>query len=120
MKAGSLERFGPATRAWFNSVFAAPTRVQEEGWAHIAGGNHALLLAPTGSGKTLAAFLWCLDRLTRLGPEELAGVRVLDVSPLKALAAGFPLRRSLRMVPAMQSRLSRSLPGALSIPRWDR
>src|SRR5690606_20966475 len=56
--------FSPATRAWFEASFAAPTPVQAQGWARIAAGEHALLLAPTGSGKTLAAFLWCIDRLS--------------------------------------------------------
>jgi ATP-dependent Lhr-like helicase len=78
--------FHPATRAWFERAFAAPTPVQAEGWAQIAAGRHALLIAPTGSGKTLAAFLWGIDRLGRLDDESPRGVRVLYVSPLKALA----------------------------------
>ena len=59
-----FERFRPATRAWFESTFEAPTQAQAEGWRAIAAGRHTLIHAPTGSGKTLAAFLWCLDRLT--------------------------------------------------------
>ncbi|HEX9102047.1 MAG TPA: DEAD/DEAH box helicase, partial [Polyangia bacterium] len=55
---------------------------------------HTLLLAPTGSGKTLAAFLACLDRVTQLGPAAEPGVRVLYVSPLKALA--YDVERNLR------------------------
>jgi hypothetical protein len=53
----AVEGFGPATRAWFAARFGVPTDVQRRGWAHIAAGEHALLIAPTGSGKTLAAFL---------------------------------------------------------------
>ena len=49
--------FSPAVRAWFEASFDEPTPAQEQGWAAIANGNHALILAPTGSGKTLAAFL---------------------------------------------------------------
>ena len=49
--------FGQATETWFRETFAEPTPVQRRGWAAIAEGAHALLLAPTGSGKTLAAFL---------------------------------------------------------------
>src|SRR5581483_3204714 len=84
----AVARFGPATRAWFTGAFAAPTVAQEEGWRAIAGGRHALVVAPTGSGKTLAAFLWALDRLaTRVrDPDASEGVRVVYVSPLKALA----------------------------------
>lgn len=90
----ALAAFGPATRAWFADAFAAPTPVQTRGWPPIARGEHALLLAPTGSGKTLAAFLACLDRLTQLPPAADPGVRVLYVSPLKALA--YDIERNLR------------------------
>ena len=57
-----LAPFAPAARAWFEASFDAPTPVQAQGWARIAAGEHALLIAPTGSGKTLAAFFWCIDR----------------------------------------------------------
>jgi ATP-dependent Lhr-like helicase len=95
-----LELFRPATRAWFRSTFAEPTQAQAEGWRAIAAGSHTLIHAPTGSGKTLAAFLWCLDRLTgelpRLGPDgrPKPGVRVLYISPLKALT--YDVERNLR------------------------
>ncbi len=90
-----LSEFDPATQRWFSGAFESPTPVQEQGWASIASGKHALLLAPTGSGKTLAAFLWCIDRLYRLPLEEReGGVRVLYVSPLKALA--YDIERNLR------------------------
>ena len=59
---------------------------QTLGWGPIAKGESTLLLAPTGSGKTLAAFLVAIDRLL-FGPARTEpGVRVLYVSPLKALA----------------------------------
>jgi ATP-dependent Lhr-like helicase len=86
--------FRPATQAWFDSAFAAPSEVQQRGWAAITAGQHALLVAPTGSGKTLAAFLAALDRLAALPPDAAPGVRVLYVSPLKALAAD--IERNLR------------------------
>ncbi len=88
-----MEAFGPATRAWFERSFAAPTLVQARGWASIARGAHSLLVAPTGSGKTLAAFLSCLDRLLH-APPVTPGVRVLYVSPLKALV--YDVERNLR------------------------
>src|SRR4029079_8108466 len=78
----SLEVFRPETRAWFERNFAAPTTAHEEGWPAIAGGSHVLIQAPTGSGKTLAAFLSAIDRLTA---SPGTGLRVLYVSPLKAL-----------------------------------
>jgi ATP-dependent Lhr-like helicase len=94
-----LARFAPPVAAWFRDAFAAPTRAQVEGWAAIAGGGHVLLHAPTGSGKTLAAFLWGLDRLVRTpAPPRTAAagasVRILYVSPLKALT--YDVERNLR------------------------
>src|SRR5438067_2182455 len=77
-----LSLFRPETRAWFERNFAAPTPAQDKGWPAIAGGGHVLIQAPTGSGKTLAAFLSAIDRLTA---EPGAGLRLLYVSPLKAL-----------------------------------
>jgi ATP-dependent Lhr-like helicase len=90
-----LERFGPATRAWFETAFAAPTPAQEGAWQAIAAGRHALVVAPTGSGKTLAAFLSSLDRLAATPATDPARrCRVLYVSPLKALAVD--VERNLR------------------------
>ncbi len=94
-----LARFAPPVAAWFRGAFAAPTKAQVDGWAAIAAGGHVLLHAPTGSGKTLAAFLWGLDRLVRT-PEPPrtaaagASVRILYVSPLKALT--YDVERNLR------------------------
>ncbi|HET7473774.1 MAG TPA: DEAD/DEAH box helicase [Candidatus Limnocylindrales bacterium] len=89
-----LAPFSPAVRAWFESSFAAPTQAQAEGWAAIAGGRHTLIHAPTGSGKTLAAFLWTLDRLANEPRPDAKTVRVLYVSPLKALT--YDVERNLR------------------------
>ncbi len=92
---GALDRFDPATRAWFAQAFAAPTPAQERGWDAIAGGAHTLIHAPTGSGKTLAAFLWALDRLATSAPVPAKErCRVLYVSPLKALA--YDVERNLK------------------------
>jgi ATP-dependent Lhr-like helicase len=88
----ALAGFGGATRAWFARRFAEATAVQRGGWPAIRRGEHALLCAPTGSGKTLAAFLACLDRLAHT-PAAGTGVRVLYVSPLKALA--YDIERNL-------------------------
>ncbi len=92
----ALERLSPPTRAWFEAAFSAPTAAQQGAWTAIAGGRHALVVAPTGSGKTLAAFLWALDRLASTPPpqDKLKRCRVLYVSPLKALAVD--IERNLR------------------------
>jgi ATP-dependent helicase Lhr and Lhr-like helicase len=92
-KPSALERFSPITSAWFRKTFDAPTPAQEQGWNAIASGEHTLVLAPTGSGKTLAAFLWALDRL-HANPSDKPGVRVLYISPLKALI--YDVERNLR------------------------
>ncbi|HJS73132.1 MAG TPA: DEAD/DEAH box helicase, partial [Vicinamibacteria bacterium] len=89
-----MDSFRPAVRAWFESVHRSPTRVQREGWPVLASGRNALLIAPTGSGKTLAAFLWAIDRVSRLDPGASPGVRILYVSPLKALV--YDVERNLR------------------------
>src|SRR5882672_76574 len=97
------EDFHPVIQRWWNSRFRdaagavlPPTDAQLEGWRAIRSGGHALIAAPTGSGKTLAAFLVSIDALLREGLEggDLAGpvglpdeVRVIYVSPLKALSA---------------------------------
>jgi ATP-dependent helicase Lhr and Lhr-like helicase len=84
MSTDPLDLFLPPVRAWFRTRLGEPTAPQRLGWPPIAAGKHTLILAPTGSGKTLAAFLACLDHLWRQGPLP-PGVRVLYVSPLKAL-----------------------------------
>ena len=82
-----LALFLPPVREWFRAALGEPTPPQRLGWPNIAAGRHTLILAPTGSGKTLAAFLACLDQLWREGLEQPLprGVRVLYISPLKAL-----------------------------------
>jgi ATP-dependent helicase Lhr and Lhr-like helicase len=86
-----LSVFSERTRAWFEQTFDGPTPAQTKGWPVIATGTHTLIQAPTGSGKTLAAFLYAIDRLT---PSPGEGLRVLYVSPLKAL--NYDVERNLR------------------------
>src|SRR4051794_23788290 len=86
-----LSVFSPATRAWFERTFDAPTPPQERGWPAIAAGGHVLIQAPTGSGKTLTAFMSAIDRLNATPG---GGLRVLYVSPLKAL--NYDIERNLR------------------------
>lgn len=91
-----LERFSPATQAWFRGSFPAPTAAQQGAWEAISGGQDALVVAPTGSGKTLSAFLWGIDRLVRepIPEDPLHRCRVLYISPMKALAVD--VERNLR------------------------
>ena len=81
--------FHPVVQQWFTTEVGQPTEAQLRAWAAIAGGAHTLIAAPTGSGKTLAAFLTAINALLeesqrRPLPDE---VRVVYVSPLKALSA---------------------------------
>ncbi len=84
---GPLAEFHPVVQAWFTKRFQEPSPPQQMGWPPISEGHHTLILAPTGSGKTLAAFLWAINHLVeqRLREVLTPGVRILYVSPLKAL-----------------------------------
>ncbi|MDO5671040.1 MAG: ATP-dependent helicase [Corynebacterium sp.] len=120
-----LGRFRPQVATWFEEVFAAPTPVQEAAWSAISGGDHALVVAPTGSGKTLAAFLWALNNLVeREGQLALpgtgtggasrsdGGVKVLYISPLKALGVDVEnnLRAPLTGIARVAQRLGLDVP----------
>ena len=117
----ALAAFHPTLASWFTQTFGSPTPVQLEAWASIMDNQHTLIAAPTGSGKTLAALLPCLDKLVRdkinavqdPGRTWTPGVRVLYVTPLKALnndiqyhLVGFiealepSLRRRFRSIPS--------------------
>ena len=98
----ALDILSPRTRTWFERAFAEPTPAQLLGWPAIASGDHVLIQAPTGSGKTLAAFLVGIDRLNETPGE---GLRLLYVSPLKAL--NYDIERNLRSpLAGLDSKLS--------------
>ena len=118
-----LGRFHPQVATWFEEVFAEPTEVQEQAWKSISEGENTLVVAPTGSGKTLAAFLWSLNSLVeRAGQQALpidgaersthGGVRVLYISPLKALGVDVEnnLRAPLAGIARVAQRLGRDMP----------
>jgi len=101
-----LVSFLTPVRAWFEETFGQPTPPQAQGWPVIQSGEHTLILAPTGSGKTLAAFLWGIDQLfrelaaqhnstTTSKQANAAGVRLVYISPLKAL--NNDIHRNLRL-----------------------
>ena len=121
------ESFSQATRTWFSDAFpTGPTAVQERAWAAIGQGENALVIAPTGSGKTLAAFLSAIDRLGRLDtgeaearerPEPAGGVRVVYISPLKALGAD--VERNLRRPLAGIAAVGPTLPISVGVRSGD-
>lgn len=123
MTGSILDRFHPQVAGWFQDVFAAPTAVQDQAWRAISDDENALVVAPTGSGKTLAAFLWALNSLVeRAGQQALpidgantsthGGVRVLYISPLKALGVDVEnnLRAPLAGIARVAQRLGRDMP----------
>lgn len=77
---GPLER----ARGWFARQGRAPLDFQEAMWLAYWRGESGLLNAATGSGKTLAAWLGPL--LEPDGEAAAAGIRVVWVTPLRALA----------------------------------
>ena len=97
-----LAPFSEEVRRWFSASFEGATPAQALGWRSISSGSDTIICAPTGSGKTLASFLWGIDRLARdrrdvatgKAPEPEPGVRLVYVSPLKALS--YDIERNLR------------------------
>ncbi len=112
--APELRAFAPWVQKWFGQRFGQPTLAQALGWPPIIAHENALLLAPTGSGKTLAAFLWGIDSIYRELGEGTAGqgVRLLYVSPLKALSNDIErnLREPLAGVRAAAAAMDEHLP----------
>jgi ATP-dependent Lhr-like helicase len=81
----NTHRILPAVVEWFANSIGVPTAPQSQAWPLIQDGKHVLIHSPTGTGKTLAAFLSAIDALFKQGPPTRKGVRVLYISPLKAL-----------------------------------
>ena len=110
----------PAPGPGSTALRGRPRRRPTPGWPAIAEGGHVLIQAPTGSGKTLAAFLYGIDRLDATPG---AGLRLLYISPLKAL--NYDVERNLRgPLASLRSELvSASAPGTPrsgSAASWSR
>jgi ATP-dependent Lhr-like helicase len=72
----------PVLRHWFEQRGWKPLPFQKEVWQAYAAGKSGLIHAPTGLGKTLAAWLGPV-----MAHGEESGLRVLWITPLRALAA---------------------------------
>ena len=79
-----LDRLHPALAYHVVNTLGWPRLLplQEAALAPLAGGEHALLLAPTAGGKTEAA---AFPVLSRMLAEDWRGLSVLYVCPIKAL-----------------------------------
>jgi ATP-dependent Lhr-like helicase len=93
----SLYDFHPSVQNWFGQAFESATEVQRQAWAEIRTGQDVLIAAPTGSGKTFAAFLCAINELVHESESGSLddGVRILYISPLKALSND--IERNLRL-----------------------
>ena len=90
-------------RGWFEREGRAPFAFQEEMWHAYWRGESGLLNAGTGTGKTYAA--WFGPLLQPDPAPERPGIRVLWITPLRALARDLVagLRQPLRtLAPAWQ------------------
>ncbi len=101
-----------AARAWFAGLGWLPFEFQLQVWQAMAAGQSGLLHATTGSGKTYAVWLGALLRSLQCAAvdakeaaQEKAGLRVLWLTPMRALAAD--------TTRALQPPLSALLPGWL-------
>ena len=84
MPGRTLNRLG--LEAWFEARGWEPLRFQREAWAAHLEGESGLIHAPTGVGKTLAAWGGPLLREMHDPGAVRPGIRVLWITPLRALA----------------------------------
>ncbi|MDR3688979.1 MAG: ligase-associated DNA damage response DEXH box helicase [Fimbriimonas sp.] len=91
---------------WFRSRGWAPFEFQKEVWQAYLNGESGLIHSATGTGKTLGAWLGPLAEWMRENPDENSGdhakkradapgLRVLWITPLRALAADTELSLKL-------------------------
>ena len=71
---------------WFAERGWTPFPFQREVWSAYLQGESGLIHSATGSGKTLAAFLGPVAQAQTRGDLTPSGVRVLWVTPMRALA----------------------------------
>ncbi|MGC9209103.1 MAG: ATP-dependent helicase [Nitrososphaeria archaeon] len=93
----------PLVLKWFKEKYGAFSPPQLGAIYYIHNGENVLVSSPTGTGKTLAAFLDILSELLQMYRSGNAekGIRVVYVSPLKALIND--IRRNL-LVPLEEMR----------------
>ncbi len=75
----------PLVKALQEKGFVSPTDPQMKLSPLVMSGRNALLMSPTGTGKTEAAFLPILDNIIRNGLARTKGIKLLYITPLRAL-----------------------------------
>ena len=80
-----FERFvRPILKLVEEKGFEEPTETQKKAIPKILEGKNILLISPTATGKTESAVLPVFDMFMRI-PERIRGIKILYVTPLKAL-----------------------------------
>ncbi len=72
---------------WYAEQGWQPFAFQQAVWRHMLQGQWGLLHASTGSGKTLATWYGALQYCTASAASQSRGLKVLWVTPMRALAA---------------------------------
>lgn len=90
--AAALRQARTQWNTWLKQQGIAPARFQQQAWKAFAQGQSGIISAPTGSGKTLAAMGGALvqglaSQLSQAPQMPLQGVRMLWITPLRALAS---------------------------------
>ena len=75
----------PVRRLIEKRGFSKPTEPQQKAIPKILEGKNVLLISPTATGKTEAAFLPVLSMLLQEEPQRVPGIKVLYITPLRAL-----------------------------------
>ncbi len=73
-------------RKWFQDEGNEPFEFQLETWKHYLEGRSGLVNAPTGSGKTFSLWVPCILDLLKQNTSGKASLKILWVTPLRALA----------------------------------
>ncbi len=89
---GPREAGAAAVERWFAQRGWVPWEFQRQVWRHVADGRSGLIQVPTGSGKTYAAYFGALiGLLDGPTPHGAGGLRILYVSPLRAVSRDITL-----------------------------
>lgn len=71
---------------WFSSKGWTPFEFQRRAWEAYAAGRSGMIHVPTGAGKTYAAYGGALNELAAGGEATRGGLRVLYITPLRAVS----------------------------------